>query len=631
MSDLSGELIDNRYQLIRQVANGGMASIYEAIDTRLDRKVAVKIMHPHLAQDDAFVSRFIREAKAAAALSHPNIVAVQDQGWNQNGVPAVFLVMELIEGDTLREYLNERGRFEIKDALNFLVPILSALSAAHSLGIVHRDVKPENILISKEGRIKIADFGLARGELIGSTMTAESSVILGSVSYLSPEQVQRGVADARSDVYAVGIVAFEMLTGEKPFIGDTPIQIAYMHVNQDIPSLRSKRKEIPQALDELISRATNRDPDQRPRNAGEFLSAIEIIQGEMDPKKNQLKLDLDLPVEPIREKSRTKQKELPVPEPTIEIKETTKELRRRDEKKRRTSKRVRRNRKVALVLAIALGIGAWYTLVGPGSRIVVPSTVGGSYDEALGALTPLGLTNIIVEKRFSEDIPAGTIIQSAPPGGGRVDTGGSVTLIISKGAERYTFTSLVGLTPEAAAATISKYPLTVGSTTEIFSNKIPKGFVVSSDPVAGTKVKRDSIVNIIVSKGIETILLPSYVGKSGEQGLNELTDAGFNVETSYAFDENVLAGTVVSQLPAGNTNVPKKSKVALVVSKGTQFVYIPNVFSLDETLATKTLKDLELKVVVKKLGIKKLKKVTNISPKVGTKVTRGSTVTITVG
>ncbi|MSY55821.1 MAG: protein kinase, partial [Actinobacteria bacterium] len=383
MSDLSGELIDNRYQLIRQVANGGMASIYEAIDTRLDRKVAVKIMHPHLAQDDAFVSRFIREAKAAAALSHPNIVAVQDQGWNQNGVPAVFLVMELIEGDTLREYLNERGRFEIKDALNFLAPILSALSAAHSLGIVHRDVKPENILISKEGRIKIADFGLARGELIGSTMTAESSVILGSVSYLSPEQVQRGVADARSDVYAVGIVAFEMLTGEKPFIGDTPIQIAYMHVNQDIPSLRSKRKEIPQALDDLIGRATNRDPDKRPRNAGEFLSAIEVIQGELDPKKNQLKLELDLPVEPIREKSRTKQKPIIAPEPSIEVKETTKEIRRKDEKKRRTSKRVRRNRKVALALAITLGIGGWYTLVGPGSRIVVPSTVGGSYDEAL--------------------------------------------------------------------------------------------------------------------------------------------------------------------------------------------------------------------------------------------------------
>lgn len=631
MSDLSGELIDSRYQLIRQVANGGMASIYEAMDTRLDRKVAVKIMHPHLAQDDAFVSRFIREAKAAAALSHPNIVAVQDQGWNQSGVPAVFLVMELIEGSTLREYLNERGRFEIKDAINYLTPILSALAAAHAIGIVHRDVKPENILISKEGRIKIADFGLARGEIIGSTMTAESSVILGSVSYLSPEQVQRGVADARSDVYAVGIVAFEMLTGEKPFIGDTPIQIAYMHVNQDIPPPRSKRKEIPQALDDLISRATNRDPDKRPRDAGEFLSSLEAIAGELDPKKNQLKLELDLPVDAIREKSRTKAKQEIVVEPSIEIKESTRDIRRREEKKHRASKRVRRNRKVALVLAIALGIGGWYTLVGPGSRIVVPSTVGASYDEAISALTPLGLTNVIIEKRFDEEIAAGKIIESNPPGGGRVDTGGEVTLVISKGAERYTIASLVGLTPQAAAATITKSPLTVGETSEIFSNKIPKGFVISTDPEAGAKVKRDSVVNIVVSKGVETIALASYVGKSGEQALNELTDAGFNVESTYAFDEKALSGSVISQSPAGNSDAPKNSTITLIVSKGSQFVYIPNVFSLEELKAVRTLKDLELKVIVKKLGVKKIKKVTNISPQVGGKVKRGSTVTITVG
>lgn len=631
MSDLSGELIDSRYQLIRQVANGGMASIYEAMDTRLDRKVAVKIMHPHLAQDDAFVSRFIREAKAAAALSHPNIVAVQDQGWNQSGVPAVFLVMELIEGSTLREYLNERGRFEIKDAINYLTPILSALAAAHAIGIVHRDVKPENILISKEGRIKIADFGLARGEIIGSTMTAESSVILGSVSYLSPEQVQRGVADARSDVYAVGIVAFEMLTGEKPFIGDTPIQIAYMHVNQDIPPPRSKRKEIPQALDDLISRATNRDPDKRPRDAGEFLSSLEAIAGELDPKKNQLKLELDLPVDAIREKSRTKAKQEIVVEPSIEIKESTRDIRRREEKKHRASKRVRRNRKVALVLAIALGIGGWYTLVGPGSRIVVPSTVGASYDEAISALTPLGLTNVIIEKRFDEEIAAGKIIESNPPGGGRVDTGGEVTLVISKGAERYTIASLVGLTPQAAAATITKSPLTVGETSEIFSNKIPKGFVISTDPEAGAKVKRDSVVNIVVSKGVETIALASYVGKSGEQALNELTDAGFNVESTYAFDEKALSGSVISQSPAGNSDAPKSSTITLIVSKGSQFVYIPNVFSLEELKAVRTLKDLELKVIVKKLGVKKIKKVTNISPQVGGKVKRGSTVTITVG
>jgi serine/threonine-protein kinase len=633
MSDLSGELIDGRYQLTRQVANGGMASVYEAIDTRLDRKVAVKVMHPHLAQDEAFVNRFIREAKAAAALSHPNIVAVQDQGWNQNGVPAVFIVMELIEGHTLREYLNERGRFEIKDAINYLTPILSALAAAHDLGIVHRDMKPENILISKEGRVKIADFGLARGELIGSTMTAESSVILGSVSYLSPEQVQRGVADSRSDVYAVGIVAFEMLTGEKPFTGDSPIQIAYMHVNQEIPSLRSKRKEIPEALDTLISKATDRDPDKRPRTAGEFLKSLESIQSEIDPKTNQMKLALDLPMEPIKEKPRGKMKKAveKEKEESIEVKETTQEIRAAKEKKKKASKRVRRNRKVAIILAIALGIGGWYTLVGPGSRVVVPSVVGGTYEQALSTLTPLGLTTVILEKRFDEDIAKGAIIETSPPGGGRVESGGEVKLIVSKGPERYIIPSVAGLTPEAATNALEKFPLIVGANTEVFNKEIPKGFVISTKPESGTEVKRDTPVSLVISKGVETVALVSYSGKSGEQALNELNDLGFDVESTYAFNERVLSGVVISQTPTGVDVAPKGSTVTLIISKGSQYVFIPNVFSLDQIKATQALQDLQLKVVVKKLGTKKVKKVTNISPKVGSKVKRGSVVTITVG
>ena len=633
MSDLSGELIDGRYQLTRQVANGGMASVYEAIDTRLDRKVAVKIMHPHLAQDEAFVNRFIREAKAAAALSHPNIVAVQDQGWNQNGVPAVFIVMELIEGHTLREYLNERGRFEIKDAINYLTPILSALAAAHDLGIVHRDMKPENILISKEGRVKIADFGLARGELIGSTMTAESSVVLGSVSYLSPEQVQRGVADSRSDVYAVGIVAFEMLTGEKPFTGDSPIQIAYMHVNQEIPSLRSKRKEIPEALDTLISKATDRDPDKRPRTAGEFLKSLESIQSEIDPKTNQMKLALDLPMEPIKEKPRGKMKKAveKEKEESIEVKETTQEIRAAKEKKKKASKRVRRNRKVAIILAIALGIGGWYTLVGPGSRVVVPSVVGGTYEQALSTLTPLGLTTVILEKRFDEDIAKGAIIETSPPGGGRVESGGEVKLIVSKGPERYIIPSVKGLTPEAATNALEKFPLIVGANTEVFNKEIPKGFVISTKPESGTEVKRDTPVSLVISKGVETVALVSYSGKSGEQALNELNDLGFDVESTYAFNERVLSGVVISQTPTGVDVAPKGSTVTLIISKGSQYVFIPNVFSLDQIKATQALQDLQLKVVVKKLGTKKVKKVTNISPKVGSKVKRGSVVTITVG
>jgi len=632
MSDLTGELIDGRYQLLRQVANGGMATIYEALDTRLDRKVAVKIMHAHLAQDEAFVSRFIREAKAAAALTHPNIVAVQDQGWNQSGVPAVFLVMELIEGHTLREYLNERGRFEIKDAINYLTPILSALSAAHDLGIVHRDVKPENILISKDGRIKIADFGLARGELIGTTMTAESSVILGSVSYLSPEQVQRGIADSRSDVYAAGIVAYEMFTGEKPFSGDSPIQIAYMHVNEAIPRLRSKRKEIPQALDELIASATSKNPDDRPRTAGEFLARLHTIQIELDPKKNQLDLGLDLPVEPIREKVRKKEKALPVKEETVEVKETTREIKRREEKKKRASARVRRNRKVALILAIALGVGGWWTLVGPGSRVVVPSTVGGSYDEAVSTFTPLGLTAVISEKRFDEEIAKGRIIESVPPGGGKVEAGGSVKLIISKGPERYTIPLVAGLTPEAAQGAITKFPLTFGTITEVFNSEIPKGFVISATPISGTTVKRDTKVNLLVSKGVEQIALASYVGKSGEQALNELTEAGFNVESGYAFNETTPELAVISQSPAGGVNVNKGETVKILISKGPRYTYIPKtIITMEAQAGKEMLESLGLKVKVVTIGKAKKKVVKSVSPAVNTKVLRGSLVTITVG
>jgi serine/threonine-protein kinase len=632
MSDLTGELIDGRYQLLRQVANGGMASIYEAIDTRLDRKVAVKIMHPHLAQDEAFVSRFIKEAKAAAALSHPNIVAVQDQGWNQSGVPAVFLVMELIEGHTLREYLNERGRFEIKDAINYLTPILSALAAAHSLGIVHRDIKPENILISKEGRIKIADFGLARGELIGSTMTAESSVILGSVSYLSPEQVQRGIADSRSDVYAVGIVAYEMLTGEKPFSADSPIQIAYMHVNEEIPRLRSKRKEIPQALDDLISSSTAKDPDERPRTAGEFLDQLQQIQIDLDPRKNQMDLGLDLPVEPIREKPRKKVKEVVPVEVTAPVVETTKEIRRKEEKKKRASKRVRRNRKVALILAVALGIGGWWTLVGPGSRVVVPSTIGGSFDEAVGVIGPLGLTAVVIENRFDEEIPKGKIIESIPAGGGKVEAGGTVKLILSKGPERYAIPMTTGLTPEAAQIALKKYPLLVGTVNEVFNPDIPKGFVISSSPVSGTSVKRDTTVNLLVSKGIEQIALASYLGKSGEQALNELTEAGFSVEAGYAFNETVPELAVISQSPAGGTTANKGGKVTILISKGPRNTVIPKtVITMEAKAAQQMLEALGLKVKVVSIGNNRKKVVKKVSPAVNTTVKRGSLVTITVG
>lgn len=643
MSDLTGELIDGRYQLIRHMAAGGMATIYEAIDTRLDRRVAVKIMHSHLAQDEQFVERFIREAKAAAALSHPNIVTVQDQGWNQNGIPAVFLVMEMVEGHTLREYLNEQGALSVEVGIKFLLPVLSALAAAHKVGIVHRDVKPENILISKEGRIKIADFGLAKGPLLGSSMTAESSMILGSVSYLSPEQVQRGIADARSDVYSAAITAFEIFTGDKPFAGDEPIQIAYKHVNDRVPLMSSKKNEIPSELDQLIAQATNPDPDQRPRDAGEFHTLLTAIAQAIDPSQKQLSLELDIPIAPMRpqgkqksrralaraekEKSLNMKKTNPALGKERDPQETTAQVR----KRKRTSKRVRRNRYIAAGLAVLLGVLGWYLLVGPGSKVVVPSIVGATQGQAGKLLEPLGLRLLISEKRFDEEISSGLIIESIPAGGGKIDVGGQVKVIVSKGAERYLIPNLSGLTPEAAVNLLAKLPLKIGDLKEIFNSQVPKGFVISSLPAPGEKVKRNSTVDLKVSKGVETVEITSYIGKSADQALNELTDAGFDVDTTDQFSESVLAGAIISQIPAGGTPLPKGTKITLTVSKGSEFVFIPNIFSLTESTARAALQDLGLKVVVKKIGAKKVKAVTNIAPKVGTKLKRGSTVTITVG
>ena len=300
-------------------------------------------------------------------------------------------------------------------------------------------------------------------------------------------------------------------------------------------------------------------------------------------------------------------------------------------KRRKVSKRVQRNRFIAAGLAMALGFLGWYAMVGPGSKIVVPSIVGATESEAKAALSPLGLTLIISAKEFSEDIADGKIIKSDPAGGRRVDTGGEIKTIFSKGPERFILPMIKGLTPEAAINLLAKSPIEIGTLTEVFDEKVPNGFVISSSPAVGKKVKRNAVVNLLISKGVETSNTQSYVGKSADQGLNELTDAGFDVDVVEQFSETELAGTVISQIPSGGTALEKGEKILLNISKGSEFVYIPNLFSLSESKAGDALSDLELKVAVKTIGAKKVKSVTNIAPGVGTKVKRGSTVTITVG
>ena len=626
MSDLSGQLIDNRYELLRILANGGMGTIYEGLDTRLDRKVAVKIMHPHLAQDEEFITRFIREAKAAASLSHPNIVNVMDQGWNQSGIPAVFLVMELVEGQTLRELISSKGSFSVNETINYLSPVISALAAAHQIGIVHRDIKPENILISNDGRIKIADFGLARGTNLGQTMTAEASVILGSVSYLSPEQVQRGISDARSDIYSIGVMAFEMLTGKRPHISDSPLQIAYLHVNEDIPRVSSKGIKLPKDLDELIYAATSRNPDDRPKDGATFASLLRNIQIKSDPSKKQMSLELDLPIRQETPKP-SKRKVIVEEEVTREI---TREIS-KSENKEKIKKPKRKFRKVALILAVAVGIGGWWSLIGPGARVTVPSLVGGTMSDAENLLKPIGLTSEVSKEEFSEDLQKGIIISTSPAGGDKVKEGAVVSITLSKGPERYSIPMVAQLTVEAAIKVLSSIPIAEPVVQQIFSEKIPKGYVISSEPVMGTKVKRGAGIKLVVSKGIEQIPLINFVNKSGEEALNTLTTAGFKVTPKYEFSETVPAGAVISQNPSEVKSYPKGSALSLVISKGSAYVFIPNVYSLSEAKAKSVLTALDLQVTIKRMGTKAVKQVTAISPKVGSKVLRGSKVTITVG
>ena len=633
MSDLTGELIDNRYLLQRLIASGGMATIYAGIDTRLDRPVAVKIMHAHLANDEAFVSRFIKEAKATAALSHPNIVSIQDQGWNEGGPPAVFLVMELVEGSTLRDFLNQQGAVSIEQMFQLMTPVISALAAAHKIGIIHRDIKPENILISKDGRVKVADFGLARNMAIGQTMTVESSVVLGSVSYLSPEQVQRGVADARSDIYAVGIVLFEMLTGGKPYEGETPIQIAYRHVNDRIPTLQSIKSDIPITISELVHAATAPNPDHRPKDAEELLNKFREIQAQIDPKKRQMSLELDLP--PSMMKSVTKRGKVSVGSALEGLKEKTSQListkpikvsKPEDSigtKKRKVSKRVKRNRIIALLLLIGLVFGG-FRLLNIG-KISVPSLVGMSQTEASKSLEPLGLDLEIIEEVFSEDIPKGRVIASEPGGGGKISPDEKVGLILSKGQERILVPRLNGLTPDVASAQLSSLGLTVGEINESFDMKIAAGYVIATEPKETMAVKRKAIVNLIVSKGVEQISLQSYVGKGGEQALSELTEMGFDVDAAYKFSDSVFKGQVISQSPEKMESISKGSKINLAISKGPEFVFVPNVLGKNKNDASLDLENLGLRVKIKGSG-----KVNNISPAIGAKVKQGAVITLTL-
>jgi eukaryotic-like serine/threonine-protein kinase len=592
-----------------------MATVYEALDTRLDRVVALKVMHPHLAEDPGFVSRFEREAKAAARLSHPHVVGVFDQG-ESDGL--VYLAMEYIPGRTLRDVVREFGPLTTEQALVFLDPVLEALVAAHGAGFVHRDIKPENVLISDDGRVKVADFGLARA-VSDAGSSATTGMIIGTVAYLSPEQVEHGDADGRSDIYSAGVLLYELITGSTPHSGESPLAIAYQHVNTDVPAPSGVKADIPAEADALVVAATRRDPDLRYPTAAAFLADVRRVRAM-----------------------------LPAPRPFMDVRDTVVVDRataasmaaahststwKRDVSYDENPTSRRRGPWVALVIALVVGLaafGGWWLAAGPGKTVPTPDLLGLSTSQAQSALAAAGLTFELAEEVFSEEIPADVVVSTDPAPGDGVREAGSVAATISKGPERYQVPDVQGLTPEAATAAINAANLAAGGRVEGFSDDIPAGSVSGTDPKIGESLKPLTPVDLVVSKGPKPVVIANVVGKRAPASKTTLESAGLVVTSSTKFSEKVADGRVISVSPAAGTKVDSGSSVALVISKGPPPVVIPNLVDLPRRKAVAALAAVGLKAKVEAGAFTPLNRVISQSPAAGQEIPKGSTVTIRI-
>jgi serine/threonine-protein kinase len=586
---LVGRLIDGRYEVIERIAEGGMASVYLATDTRLGREVALKVLRPHLAADPDFIARFRREARSAARLSHPNIVAVHDQGEDGG---AQFLVMEYVPGHNLREVLDREGALTPRAAIDIITPVLDGLGVAHRAGLVHRDVKPENVIVREDGTVKIADFGLARA-VSSMTATSTTGVLLGTAAYLSPEQVERGIADARSDVYAAGLVLFEMLTGRKAMPGDNAIQVAYSHVHHGVPRPSEVSDGIPESLEEVVAAATSRDPDERPVDGTAMAELVREARRELTPAELDAKPQGAAPAQVRQSTAR------------LDLRPgaaTTQALPRVAGPLRAPSAESRpRWPWVAVVLSAVIALAtAWYFFIGPGALRTIPVVAGQPLATAQSALESQGLHSD-VEQVFSETVASGTVVGSDPPAGKQIPRSRAVTLQVSKGQERYAVPTVVGSTLDAARTAIAAQNLTVGKVTEAFDDKAPQGTVVSTDPEAGTKVKRNAAVALVVSKGREPITVTDWTGKKAAQAKAALTKAGLVVDDSHQENsDTVAAGSVISQAPTSGT-LFKGDTVTLVVSKGPVLVDVPNYVGKQVSEAKPALEALGFTVEVREL------------------------------
>ncbi|WP_434582117.1 Stk1 family PASTA domain-containing Ser/Thr kinase [Carbonactinospora thermoautotrophica] len=615
---LLGQVLGGRYRVERPVARGGMAAVYQALDTRLDRRVAVKVMNPDLAQDEQFVARFIREAKSAAALTHPNVVSVYDQGAD-NG--HLYLVMELLSGRTLRDLLHERGRLTPRQTLSILEPVLAALAAAHTAGLIHRDVKPENVLLSDDGRVKVVDFGLARS--VSAATNTSTDQLMGTVSYLAPEQVERGFADQRSDVYAAGIVLYEMLTGEKPHHGENPIEVIYQHVHEDVPPPSSRVPGLAPEFDRLVSLATARDAAARLPDAGAFLAEVRRLRTTLPPEA----LDLgDTPgTSPLSEPTTV----LPRPPADGPRPAKTAVVPTYPPEPPPALRRPRGPLAFLAVLTAALLVALVAFLVGSAQFTRTPDLRNRTLAEAQEEARRFGLTVVAPadKQEWSETVARGRVVTTDPEPGHRIRKGGTITPILSKGPERYHVPPLKGLTEEEATRALAESNLAKGQVIREYDADVPEGEVIRSDPPAGTALKRGTSVNLVISKGAEPVDVPQVINMPLDQAMAKLREAGLKGEVVKRVDVPFVPdNTVVNQDPKFG-RLPKGSTVKLTVTKGPELVRVPRVTGMTMAKAKKVLEKLGFQVFELKLPFGG-DTVANQDPEPGTQRPRGSWVTI---
>ena len=615
---LVGQMVDGRYLVQAKLARGGMATVYEALDVRLDRIVALKVMHRHLAEDPDFVARFQREARAAARLAHPHVVGVFDQG-SADGL--IYLAMEYVPGRTLRDIMRDFGPLTPEQALVMLDPILEGLAAAHAAGFVHRDIKPENVLVSDDGRVKVADFGLARAVATSNT-SATQGVLIGTVAYLSPEQVERGEADERSDIYAAGILLYEMITGQVPHAGESPLSIAYQHVNQDVPAPSTIASEIPADVDALVITATRRNAGQRYQHTADFLSDVRRVRNVLPAPRPFTETRTTLVVDASTNARIAAGGSPPTPAAShlggLFTQRTT-----------RTSRRLLAA--VVAVLAIVLAItGGWFVANTLVSKVPTPNIVGLSVDIARTTLATSGLTLEITSEQFSETVAANTVLSTDPAAGDGIKENSAVSATVSKGPERYSIPDVHGKSITAATATLSTLPIAIGTQTQVFDNTAPVGTVAGTDPTAGTSIKRDSVVNLLISKGPEPVAVPEVVGKKLVGATAALKALGLEATITREYSETVAKGRVLSITPVAGTTVNSGTGVQLLVSDGPPPVVVPKLIDMRRNEAVAALRKLGLKAKVIAGQATPLNRVYSQNPAAGTQIPKGTTVTISV-